>query len=165
MWREYFGPKATLFGIDIAPESCATVEALRLDCHARIGSQADAHFLKSVVTEMGGVDIVIDDGSHIAEHQLASFRTLFPLLSKGGVYICEDLHTSYWDGWQGGYKRRGTFIEVVKDITDVLHTWYYPVENDLRSMELHQYVSGIHLHNSMVVIEKNDVTTPVVLIK
>jgi hypothetical protein len=26
------------------------------------------------------------------------------------------LHTAYWDGWQGGYKRPGIFIEVVKDI-------------------------------------------------
>lgn len=54
MWREYLGTQATLFGIDIVPESCKTVEALELDCHAHVGSQADTDFLQSVVTEMGG---------------------------------------------------------------------------------------------------------------
>jgi cephalosporin hydroxylase len=165
MWREYFGVQAILFGIDVDPDSCKNVEALELDCHARTGSQADPHFLQSVVAEMGGLDIVIDDGSHIAEHQLASFKILFPLLSNGGVYVCEDLHTAYWDGWQGGYKRPGTFIEVIKDIIDSIHTWYYPIENELREMELHRHISGIHLHDSMVVIEKNDVAAPVMLIK
>jgi len=114
---------------------------------------------------MGGVDIVIDDGSHVAEHQLASFKTLFPLLFNGGVYVCEDLHTAYWDGWQGGHKRRGTLIEFVKDMIDSLHAWYHPIENGLQSMELHRHVPGIHLHDSLVVIEKNDVAAPVVLIK
>ena len=165
MWREYFGVQAILFGIDVDPDSCKNVEALELDCHARTGSQADPHFLQSVVAEMGGLDIVIDDGSHIAEHQLASFKTLFPLLSNGGVYVCEDLHTAYWDGWQGGYKRPGTFIEAIKDMIDSIHTWYYPIENELREMELHRHISGIHLHDSMVVIEKNDVAAPVMLIK
>jgi cephalosporin hydroxylase len=165
MWRKYFGAQAKIFGIDVDPESCKKVEALELDCHARAGSQADPSFLQSVVTEMGGLDIVIDDGSHIAEHQVASFKTLFPLLSNGGVYVCEDLHTAYWDGWQGGYKRPGTFIEVIKDMIDSIHTWYYPIENELREMELHRHVPGIHLHDSMVVIEKNDVVAPVVLIK
>ena len=165
MWREYFGVQAILFGIDVDPDSCKNAEALELDCHARAGSQADPHFLQSVVAEMGGLDIVIDDGSHIAEHQLASFKILFPLLSNGGVYVCEDLHTAYWDGWQGGYKRPGTFIEVIKDIIDSIHTWYYPIENELREMELHRHISGIHLHDSMVVIEKNDVAAPVMLIK
>jgi cephalosporin hydroxylase len=165
MWRKYFGVQAILFGIDVDPDSCKNAEALELDCHARAGSQADPHFLQSVVAEMGGLDIVIDDGSHIAEHQLASFKTLFPLLSNGGVYVCEDLHTAYWDGWQGGYKRPGTFIEAIKDMIDSIHTWYYPIENELREMELHRHVSGIHLHDSMVVIEKNDVAAPVMLIK
>jgi len=89
-----------------------------INCHARIGSQADPEFLASVVAEM---DIVIDDGSHVASHQLASFKALFPALSFGGVYICEDLHTAYWQDWDGGYKRHGTFVETIKDMIDNLH--------------------------------------------
>lgn len=165
VWRPYFGPDATLFGIDILPGCRTKVEALGLNCHARIGSQADPEFLKAVVEEMGGLDVVIDDGSHIAEHQLASFRALFPLLSNGGLYICEDLHTSYWNNWQGGLRRPGTFIEVVKDIIDCLHAWYAPIANAMAEMELHRSIPAIHIHDSMVVIEKAKVEPPIMLIK
>jgi hypothetical protein len=165
VWRPYFGREAILYGIDIRPHCADNVKALGLDCHGRTGSQADPDFLKSVVSEMGGLDIVIDDGSHIAEHQLASFRTLFPLLSDGGLYICEDLHTAYWNDWQGGLRRPGTFIELVKDIIDCLHAWYAPIDNPMREMDLHRNVFGIHIHDSMVVIEKIAKDAPVLLIK
>ncbi|RUW30156.1 class I SAM-dependent methyltransferase [Mesorhizobium sp. M1A.F.Ca.IN.020.06.1.1] len=165
VWRPYFGDRAVLYGIDISDSSIDKVNALGIGCHGRVGSQADPEFLASVVSEMGGLDIVVDDGSHIAEHQLASFRTLFPLLSDGGLYICEDLHTSYWDDWQGGLRRPGTFIEVVKDIIDCLHKWYYPIDNAMVDMDLHTKVPAVHVHDSMVVIEKAKVDPPVMLIK
>jgi hypothetical protein len=163
MWREYFGAEATIFGIDILPECREKVEAMGINCHIRIGSQDDPEFLGQVVGEMGGVDVVIDDGSHIANHQLASFKALFPRLSLGGLYICEDLHTSYWQHWGGGYKRPGTFVETVKDMIDNMHQWYYPVDNDLSSMSLHRLVTGIHVHDSIVVIEKEENRQPVMI--
>lgn len=42
------------------------------------------------------VGVVIDDGSHIPEHQLLSFNCLFGVLELGGVYIIEDIECSYW---------------------------------------------------------------------
>jgi len=42
-------------------------------------------------------DIIIDDGSHISEHQMLTLKVLWPLLRSGGLYIVEDLHTSYRD--------------------------------------------------------------------
>jgi hypothetical protein len=57
---------------------------------------------------MGGLDIVIDDGSHIASHQRKSFETLFPLLDPEGIYIVEDLPTAYFRGqFEGGVGHRG----------------------------------------------------------
>jgi cephalosporin hydroxylase len=79
MWRRYFGEAATIYGIDI-DESCAAHDGK--GGHVRIGSQADPSFLLSVVRQMGGIDVVIDDGSHVAQHQRASFNTLFPMLSE-----------------------------------------------------------------------------------
>ena len=46
-----------------------------------IGSQADAAFLESVVAEMGGLDVVLDDGSHRMEHIKASFDGAVPATS------------------------------------------------------------------------------------
>lgn len=160
VWRPYFGSDATIYGIDIKETCRDKIENLGLNCHARIGSQDDVAFLLSVVEDMGGIDIVIDDGSHIADHQCTTFRTLFPLLANGGLYICEDLHTSYWPDWQGGHRRPGTFIELVKDMIDSIHTWYCPLTNDLADMRLHRFVPAIHIHDSLVVIEKQTVGSP-----
>ena len=44
----------------------------------------------------GPFDIVIDDGSHVPEHQIATFKTLWPALRGGGLYAVEDIETSYW---------------------------------------------------------------------
>ena len=122
LWRQYFGPDATIFGIDIDPR-CAAVDDANLV--VRIGSQADPEFLHRVLDEMGGVDIVLDDGSHVAEHQRASFDVLMPQLSEGGLYVVEDVQTAYWRQWQGGYRRAGTFIEEAKSVVDDMYARYH----------------------------------------
>lgn len=157
LWRRYFGAEALVVGIDINP-ACKAYE--RDGCLVRIGDQSDAGFLASVIDEMGGVDIVIDDGSHIASHQFASFMALFPRVSEGGLYICEDTHTAYWERWEGGYKRPGTFIETAKDVVDHLHEWYAPVPTALSPLNLKTQVMAIAFHDSMVVIEKGQKSRP-----
>lgn len=157
MWRKYFGPAAIIFGIDIDPQCAVFTDK---NTEVRIGDQSDTHFLQSVIDEMGGIDIVIDDGSHIASHQLASFRALFPKLANGGVYICEDLHTSYWDGWEGGFRRPGSFIEIGKTIVDHMHEWYAGIDTELNDMDLKKSVLAVAFYDSMVVIEKGNKTRP-----
>jgi len=150
IWRKYFGPQATIYGVDIE-ESCRAFDDA--DAKVRIGSQADPDFLRSVVAEMGGLDVVVDDGSHVAEHQRASFETLLPLLSEGAVYICEDLQASYWDVYHnGGYQRPGTFIELVKQLIDDMHGWYhdYPQSAVPDAATIH----CISMYDGLAVIEK-----------
>ena len=48
--------------------------------------------------------VVIDDGSHKPAHQLETFMIFFPRLSSGGIYIIEDIETSFWARGRGrGY--------------------------------------------------------------
>jgi hypothetical protein len=156
LWRSYFGPNATIFGLDIDPR-CAKYESP--PNQIRIGSQDDPEFLNSVVAEMGTVNIVVDDGSHIGRHQKASFRTLFPLLEDGGLYVIEDLHTSYWRTlFEGGYRRRGTGIELMKQLIDDMHAWFHPRGEALASKE---QIAAIHFHESIVFIEKGSKQRPV----
>ena len=43
------------------------------------------------------VELIVDDGSHVPEHQILSFNFLFKnLLSPGCTYIIEDIETSFW---------------------------------------------------------------------
>jgi hypothetical protein len=155
LWRKYFGPAATIVGLDI-DETCREVG----DGIARvvIGDQTDAALLRQIVAEMGGVDIVIDDGSHVAAHQRASLDVLFPLLAEGGLYVCEDLHTSYWTGFGGGYRDPNGFIELVKDTIDQLHEWYHPERPGPDATR--REVKGIHIFDSIVVFEKARIERP-----
>jgi hypothetical protein len=155
IWRKYLGPNAILFGIDVEPR-CADIDDANLNI--RIGSQADPKFLKEVVTEMGGVDVVLDDGSHVAEHQLKSFETLFPLLTEGGLYIVEDVHTAYWRKWQGGYRRQGSWIEVCKDLIDDMHSWYHSHEK--RHKCAAHDIESITVFDSVVAIRKRKQSEP-----
>ena len=156
MWRRYFGDQATLFGIDINPD-CAQYDGQ--SGQVRIGSQDDAGFLSAVVDEMGGVDIVLDDGSHRMGHIDASLRALFPRLEMGGIYMIEDLHTAYYPRFGGGLDERGNFFNSVRDMIDDMHMWYHG-QRPLKLRELRRQFGGIHIHDSIVVIDKAPAERP-----
>jgi hypothetical protein len=85
MWRAYF-PNGRIYGIDIndkRPHDRGRIKTFR-------GSQADPRFLDSVVREIGKIDVIRDDGSHINWHMIFTFRHLFPYPAVGGAYIVED---------------------------------------------------------------------------
>lgn len=157
VWRKYFGDQAIIFGLDL-DDRCAVVNDPP-SINVRIGSQADEAFLKSVVEEMGGVDIVIDDGSHRASHLRTSFDVLFPLLSENGIYLAEDLHTNYWRGeYEGGWRRRSTFIEQMKDLVDDMHSWWH--QRPQRQHDAHRTIGSICFYDSIVVVEKKPTLGP-----
>jgi len=149
MWRRYFGASATIVGIDVNPECAQVVDSPNV---VRIGSQDDPDFLRALDAEFGPFDLILDDGSHHGRHQRASFDVLFPLLAEGGIYVIEDLHTSYWrDLYDGGYRRPGTAIEFLKDVMDDLHGWYHRHDT---STPARDWISGMHLYDSIVVLDK-----------
>lgn len=121
MWKGYFGPQSTIVGVDIDPE-CMQYAAPNGGMHVRIGSQADAIFLKSVVDEFGPFDLVIDDGSHCSSHQIASFNALFDAgLTEHGRYFVEDLECVYWGERTGQLDQAVSAIDFFKMLVDVQH--------------------------------------------
>lgn len=147
MWRNYFGPRATICGLDIDRACASRVDPPNL---VRIGSQDDPAFLRAVIEEIGQPHIILDDGSHIGRHQRASFEMLWPTLRSGGIYAIEDLHTAYWRDWEGGYRKKGSAIELVKDLVDAQHAWWHDRGGVAPAAE----IGGIHQHESIVFIEK-----------
>ncbi|HYI39434.1 MAG TPA: class I SAM-dependent methyltransferase [Allosphingosinicella sp.] len=154
MWRSYFGPRATIYGIDVNPDCAGYVDGPN---QVRIGSQDDPDFLRRVVKEMGGIDVVLDDGSHVARHQQTSFETLFPLLNERGLYAIEDLHTAYWPNYGGGYGRQGSAIELLKRSVDDIHHWYHPHPPAAGGAD----VAAVHFHDSIAVVEKGGARRPI----
>ena len=128
LWKNYFGPESQIVGIDIN-QDCAAFNDPAAGVYVRIGSQTDPAFLGSVVDEFGPFDIIIDDGSHIVSHQITSFNLLFDRGVKvGGVYMVEDLETSYWGGRSGQVDLPVTFIDFARSVLDLMHQPY--VEHD-----------------------------------
>ncbi|MGA3401177.1 MAG: class I SAM-dependent methyltransferase [Acetobacteraceae bacterium] len=99
-WSRYFD-RAKIVGVDIKPE-CRQYATSR--CEVEIGSQADPQFLDALGRKWRP-DVIIDDGSHRADHVILTFRKLFPHLREGGIYIVEDLHLH---SGPFGHTRRGT---------------------------------------------------------
>jgi hypothetical protein len=155
MWRKYFGENAIIYGIDSDSE-CAKLNGL--SAQVRIGSQDDPEFLRQVVDEMGGIDVILDDGSHQAKHQIKSFKYLFPRMNRGGVYMVEDLHTSFWRGYGGGYGRQSNFFGFSSDLINDMHHWWH--FNRLKHPTLKDMCSGVHIHDSIAVFDKGAVYEP-----
>lgn len=158
LWRSFFGENAVIFGIDI--DEASRNQGVT-DAEIRIGSQADTAFLKSVVAEMGGLDIVIDDGSHVSKDVIHTLTTLFPLLSTGGSYIIEDLHTSYWPKFGGGLRRKTASIEVLKSIIDSLNQPYFSKSATRKDLDSSRWdVGSIQFFDSVVIIRKSTSQKP-----
>lgn len=151
MWRDYFGEKATIVGIDI-DENCRQYEEGNV--HICIGSQADAAFLKEVSEKWGPFDVVLDDGSHIMEHQTITFEALFPLLKEGGVYMCEDCHCCYSARHGGGYLKKESFMEYCKNFLDCVNSQFVGLENARQMPSYAEFIKACHFYDSMVVVEK-----------
>lgn len=155
MWRSYFGDAATIFGVDIDPR-CAELDGKY--GQVRIGSQDDPDFLRSVVSEMGGIDIVLDDGSHMMRHINRTIDILYPLLENGGIYAVEDLHCSYFNYFGGAKRRRNNFINRAKRIIDDMHHWYSQLEID--EAVFANNVTGVHFYDSIAILDKGLVGRP-----
>ncbi|MDR1701892.1 MAG: class I SAM-dependent methyltransferase [Sporomusaceae bacterium] len=153
MWKNYFGSNAQIVGIDISPY-CKNFEEDRIKI--MVGSQEDRSFLKSVAQNLSKIDIVIDDGGHTMNQQIVSFEELFPLISENGVYLCEDLHTSYIaEGYGGRYRKSGTFVEYSKDFIDYINSWHFQeLNNDLPAENFKHSAHSLHYYDSILVIEK-----------
>jgi predicted O-methyltransferase YrrM len=94
-----------------------------------IGSQFDAEFLTKIKTQYGPFDMILDDGSHMNEHVIYSFEHLWDSIKPGGVYVVEDVCTSYLPYYGGGRYLEGTMMEYFKGITDEVNFFGETLEN------------------------------------
>ena len=156
MWRSYFGPGARIVGIDINP-ACRQFEDDATTI--MIGDQADRGFLAEVRARFPRVDIVIDDGGHTMVQQTTTFEELYPHLQPHGVYLCEDVDTSYSPDFGGGLRREGTFVEFSKTLIDRLHAWVTTQPG--QELDRFAYTTlGLHFYENVVVVEKRPIDPP-----
>jgi hypothetical protein len=148
MWKDYF-PRANIYGIDVHNKS--SLQELRIRIFQ--GSQADPEFLKRVANEIGSIDIIIDDGSHISEHVIISFQTLFPLLADDGIYAVEDLQTAYWLDYGGSTDPDcpTTSIAMCKRLIDGLNWIDIPGR---QPSYFDQHIVAVNCYRKLILIKK-----------
>ena len=125
LWKEYF-PNANIVGIDI-DETCKRFESKNVIIE--IGSQYDGDFLKKIIEKHGEFDMILDDGSHMNEHVIFSFKNLFSSVKSNGVYIVEDCSTSYWSHYGGERFGKNTIMEYFKGLSDEVNFFGELTEN------------------------------------
>ena len=158
MWRKFFGEKALLIGVDVNPE-CKQFEEGNTKIF--IGSQEDEKFLKNLKSQIPKLDILLDDGGHTMKQQITTFNVLFDHVKDNGIYACEDLHTSYYEDFGGGYKKKGSFIEFSKNFIDNLHGWHKGIDKkDAVFNHISKTVFGLHFYDSILLIEKRLMKEP-----
>jgi hypothetical protein len=157
MWKHYFGPKCRIYGVDINPQ-CKRIEEDGVEI--LLGDQEDRTFLRSLVKKIPRIDILIDDGGHSMRQQINTYEEIFPHVAANGVYLCEDLHTSYWDNFGGGYRRKGTFIEYSKNFIDHLNAWHSREPKKFAVTDFTRSVHSLHYYDSVLVIEKRPIEMP-----
>ncbi len=150
IWREYFS-NANICGIDIDKKSFTIDNTDILE-----GDQSDHNFLKLLIKKYKNFDIIIDDGSHQANHIITSFNFLFPYLNDNGLYVIEDLQTSYLPRYGGSrinLNKKKSSMNFVKSLTDSIN---YEHNNKpfFKKNIFDGLVKSIYFHQNIVFINK-----------
>ena len=91
MWAAYF-VNAQIDGFDVDPKSLLINENRIRTYYC---DQSNQGSIETAWRAAGNkrYDYIIDDGSHICEHQQMTFDTLLPFLKPNGIYFIEDSYT------------------------------------------------------------------------
>jgi hypothetical protein len=144
MWKHYFGPECHIYGVDLN-SACRAYE----DDQTRIfiGDQEDPAFWDEFVSQVPTVDVVIDDGGHRPEQQIATLEALLPHIRAGGVYLCED-----------SLNPMNRFHDYVNGLSRNLHH-AHPGNSprERRPTDFQRIVQSVHLYPWVTIIEKRPV--------
>src|SRR5262249_42029369 len=109
----------------------------------------------------GPFDIIIDDGSHIPQHVIASFQALFPLLADDGIYVIEDVQTTFWPDYGGSPTDGGATMGLAHAILTYLNQSEVKVANPAWSVPpFALQIKAMRAYHNLLVVEKGDNTQP-----
>jgi hypothetical protein len=152
-WENYF-PHANLHFIDITNEKLK-YHSSRSSYHY-LDQENKAELNKFLNMTQVGFDVVIDDGGHTMRQQINSFEAIFPFLNSGGIYIIEDLHTSYWQshGGHGSVKKplagKGTTMEFLQNLIHDINFLGASTGKANREYATSQYLSSFNIYQDKI---------------
>ena len=116
MWRNFFGPEARVIGIDNNPEALKFRD-LGFDIY--IGDQSSNQFWANFYSEIGNIDVLLDDGGHTNIQQITTVMESLPFINDGGLIVIEDTHTSYMKSY--GNPSKYSFVNFAKTCVDIIN--------------------------------------------
>ena len=147
MWKEYFGDKAKIIGIDLHPRS-KELEKHGFDIY--VGSQSDVNFWKNFYSKVGKIDILLDDGGHENNQQIITLNESIPNINDGGIIVTEDTHTSYFKKF--GNPSKYSFINYSKYLVDVVNS-RFPSNEIKKNNDFRKRIFSIVFYESMVALK------------
>lgn len=151
MFNEYYNHNCEIWTYDISYNQYMYEQ--QVNVHNFTGDQNNKSdwdlFFKEAPDKF---DIIIDDGSHISEHQLHTLYWLYNHLTDNGIYILEDLHTYMWDN------------DVKNSALYFLNFWNkdnrYLTPNQINELFSHlKDIQLIHIHNDKTNYCKRSITS------
>jgi 23S rRNA U2552 (ribose-2'-O)-methylase RlmE/FtsJ len=144
VWKEYY-PNCNVFGMDIQNEIANE------DVTIFKGDQSNLEDLNNIISKIPKCDVIIDDGSHVAEHQLKTFYHLFEhLLNDGGTYIIEDIECSYWKPSNTIYNYETGHLNIIDYFTKLNHQ----VNSNYNSTDNHLRIKQITFFPNCIILKK-----------
>ena len=150
IWKDYF-PKANIIGIDLKSYNFNINRIFTFQ-----GDQTDINFLLGVSRKFKKFDIIIDDGSHVCSHIIKTFGALFDFLKEDGLYICEDLQTSYWPRYGGSrinLNKKNTSLSFFKTLVDSGNYESYD-RPFYKKSKFDGKIKFVHFFQNLVIIKK-----------
>lgn len=154
IWRDYLA-RSRIVGLDISDKTVELGPRVTFE----LADQSDPSHLERVVEKHGTPDVVIDDGSHVGEHIRRSFEYLWPLMPAGGLYVIEDLSTSYYPSYGGGDPAPETSaVGLLRELVDSVQahdsTFVRHPAWGTRSAPQHPDVQSLHVYPGIAFVVK-----------
>lgn len=166
-WGHYFENATAIVGCDI-DEKCRNLRFERPNTRVFVGDANVPETSAAILAHVPEFDIVIDDGSHISDDMIRSFLLYFPRVVPGGIYVVEDTHALYWNGYGGGLLNERSAYAFFKKLVDVinfrfwerrgvglgpwLHT-FFP-DGQVPAFIAEGWIDAIEFRNSIITVRK-----------
>lgn len=161
MWESYL-KNPIIDAIDIIDDPNDS----RLRSYYNVNQNKKEELLRFATDKSNHYSFIIDDASHVPDHQWNTFIIFFELLSPGGVYIIEDIETSFWGksnmfGFSFDANKTSIF-ERFKFVDNLINREFIPDSQirafgfSLSELELLMQIEMISYGHNCIIIVKKD---------
>jgi len=165
-WSQYFKEAMRFVGCDIDPK-CGELKYDDPRISIVVGDANSMQAFQAIKAISPDFDVIIDDGSHVSMDVLNGFVNYFPLVKPGGIYVIEDTHTLYHDGFGGGILNEFSAYAFFKKLLDVVSFQFWGNELSINTylrtffplaktpaFILEGWVDSIEFRNSIITVRK-----------